>query len=119
MAADKEQNGFAIGRIELEARQHALGDINAGPHVVVGFRAFSDIVEKQRKVEQVGLFEFLQKFGVALIPFGLRLAQCMEIVDRYKRVFIDREAMRIIANYQRIDFPKFRKQERQQAQRMH
>jgi len=45
--------------------------------------------QQQSQVEQLGLFEFSEKFGEAAIPFGFWIAQAMRIFDREKRVLVD------------------------------
>ena len=119
MAPDEKQNRFAVWLVQIETLEDALGDIEAGSNMIARFRAFADIMQKQRQVKQFGLLEFLQKFGIALIPFRLGLAQRMKVVDSHKRVFINGETMRVVAYHQRIDCGEFRKQQREQAQRMH
>ena len=76
-------------------------------------------MQQQREVQQVRLLEFLQQFGVALVPFGLRLPQRMQIIDGHERMLVYREAVRIIAHHQRIDSGKFREEQCEQAQRVH
>ena len=66
----------------------------------------------KRQIEQFGIFQFAKQFGVALVPFRLRLLQAVQALDGEKRMLIDGEAMIEIAHYQRVDELQFRQQQR-------
>jgi len=76
-------------------------------------------VQQNRQVEQLRLLQFIEQFGVALIPFRLRLAQPMQIFDGDERVFVNRVAMGIVADHQRIDALQLRDHQRKKAEGMH
>ena len=109
MALDEKQHCFAIWLVQVQPSERAFGDFHTGANMICGFRAFANVMQKQRKIEQVRLFDLVQKFCVALIPFGLGLPKRMQVVDRHESVLVHRKAMRVIAHHQRINRREFGK----------
>ncbi len=105
MALDQEEDRLAVGRIEVEARQACFCEFEARGHVMVDVGALARVVEQDGEIEQVGLLDLIEELGVALIPLRLRLSQGVEIFDRDEGVLVDGEAVRIIADHERIDAP--------------
>ena len=71
--------------------------------MIAAGNAFAGVVQQQSEIEQFGIFQFAEKFGIALIPFGLRLLQAMQAFDGEERMLIHGEAMIEIAHDQRVD----------------
>jgi hypothetical protein len=115
MTGGEGEDDFAVGRIEFETGESAFGESGAGLDVVVGLGAFADVVKKESEVKKIGLFEFVEEFGVALIPFGLRLAEEMEIFDGDEGVLVDGVAMGVVADDESIDGFEFGKQDGEKA----
>ena len=52
--------------------------------MVLGFGAFARVVQEQRQIKKVGLFEFVEQLRIALVPFGLRLPQRVQIFNGHE-----------------------------------
>ena len=68
MTIDQEKHCFPVRRIEFEPVETGAGNLHAGHNMVIAVNGLACIVEEQRKVEQVGLLEFIEQLGIALVP---------------------------------------------------
>ena len=101
--ADQKQDGLAVRRVQIEPLEAASAISTLAVTWLSGLRALARVVKKQRKVEQVGLLEFVEKLGIALVPLGLGLPQRVQILDGHEGVLVHREAVRVVADHERID----------------
>ena len=119
MALDEEQHGFPVGFGKSETFEAAFRNRQAFRNVILDRHGFPRIMKQDRQVEQFGLIQFIEDSRVAFIPFGLGLAQGVQVFNGLQRVFIHRKAMRNIADGQRVNALKFRQEQGQQMKRVH
>ena len=74
MTRDQEEDRFAVGFIQIEPRQTGPRQFQTACDMIVWLGALAGVVKQQREIKQVRLFDFVEQFGIALIPFRLRFA---------------------------------------------
>src|SRR4029077_3763718 len=87
--------------------------------VIVCLHAFACVMKQKREIEEIGLLKLFEEFGVALVPFRLRLAEGMEIFDSHESVLVNGEAVGIVANDERVNGAKLGQKQSEQAERVH
>src|SRR6202030_868813 len=116
---DQKQHRLLVGGRQIQAFETRFRDRQAGRDRIVYGDSLSGIVEQDCKIEQLGLLEFMEDRRVPLVPFGLGLAEGMQIFDNLKGVLIDSEAMQRVAHGERINAFKLRQEYREQMQGVH
>ena len=91
VAADQEQHGLAVGRIEIQPRQAFFSDVHAGGHVVLIPGALAGVMQQNGEIQELWAFELIEQRGVALVPFRRRLIEAVKILDGGEGVLVDGE----------------------------
>src|SRR5437879_5415678 len=103
MASNEEENGCAFTGVDVQAVHAAFGDFQAGYDVIASGNTLGGVMQQQSQVKQLGRFQFLEQFGVAPVPLGLRLLQPVQALDGQEGMLVDREAMVRVWHNQRIE----------------
>src|SRR5713101_475846 len=119
MTFDQKHDRLPVGGRQFQPFEAPVRNRQAGRDRIVYRDRLSGIVEEDRQIEQLGLFQFTKDDSVARVPFGLGLEQGMQILDDLKSVLVDGEAMQRIAHGKRVNAPQLRQKHREQMQGVH
>ena len=110
MIGDEIADCAALGGVEAQAREDFIHGLQTSFDVIVLGHAFADIVEEKSEKQELRLFEFAEKIGKFLFPFGGFAAEILEIFDGNEGMGVHGVVMIEIANDERIDGREFREE---------